>query len=251
MTTLDRPAVRINRDAPLPYYHQLKQILLREIGTVWHDGDLLPSEGELCARFGVSRPVVRRSLDELERDGRVYKIKGKGTFVTQPKLEAAHIQQVAGFFAVMRDAGHKVTSQVLRQEVAPAAAQVAKMLAVRVGEPVIAIDRVRSVDDVPISVVRAWISQTLCPGLEHVDLREASMYETIGKSYGLRPHHGNRTIEAVGISTEDAAFLGVRPGAPALLVESVVRTEDDIVLEYFIAVYRGDRSRLDIRLVHE
>jgi hypothetical protein len=56
----------------------------------------------------------------------------------------------------------------------------------------------------------------------------------------------------VAISAADAEQLGVEAGSPALLVDSVTRTEDDVAFEYFSAVYRGDRSTFDIQVVpHE
>jgi GntR family transcriptional regulator len=239
---------RIDRRGTTPFYHQLKEILLGHIGTGWVAGDKLPSESELCLRFGVSRTVVRQALDEMEHEGLLYKVKGKGAFVTGRKFEASFAQRAAGFHESMTSRGHVVRSQILAQEVVPASVPVARALELDVDEPVVAVDRVRSVDGVPIQVVRAWMPHGLCPGLEDVDLRDASLYTVLERRYGLRPHHGWRTIEAVAISQADAERLSVPPGSPALLVVSVTRTGADVPFEHFSAVYRGDRSRFDIQV---
>lgn len=239
----------VDRSAALPLYHQLKEILISEMRRNLTDGDRLPSEAELCARFHVSRTVVRQTLDELEREGVVYRIKGKGTYAVSRKLESNHIQSVVGFHAAMTRLGHRVSNRVLYQALEPATGRVSQQLGLHVGQPVVCIGRVRMVDDEPISVVRSWLPTDLCPGLEKVDLSDASLYSVIGSEYGLSPHHGRRSIEAIAISDEDAALLGVAPGSPALYSESLVSTERDRPLEYFVAVYRGDRSRLDIELV--
>jgi GntR family transcriptional regulator len=244
-----RPAPRIDRHGATPFYHQLREILLGQIGSGWFAGDKLPSESELCIRFGVSRTVVRQALDEMERAGLIYKVKGKGAFVTGRKFEASFAQRAAGFHDSMTGRGHVVSSEVLLQDVVPADAHVARMLGLDVGEPVVALDRVRSVDGVRIQVVRAWMPQRLFPGLERVDLRDASVYAVLAERWGLRPHHGRRTIGAIAIAAADAELLGVEAGSPALLVDSVTRTEDDVAFEYFSAVYRGDRSTFDIQVV--
>ncbi len=239
----------IERTGVVPYYHQLKAILVGDIGRGVFADSKLPSESELCRRFGVSRTVVRQALDEMEQEGLIYKVKGRGAFVTGRKLEASHVQEVAGFYASMTGQGHMVRSRILRQEVVPASPHIALALALDVGEPVLALDRVRNVDDIPISVVRAALPIRLFPTLEDVDLRDSSLYSVIAERFGRKPHHGNRTIEAIAIAAVDAHHLGVRPGSPALRLESVVRSEDDVPFETFVAVYRGDRSKLDIRIV--
>lgn len=249
MTIDERPVVRINRQAPLPLYYQLQEILVGAIGTTLRDGDLLPSESDLCQQYGVSRTVVRQALDEMAHEGLIYKVKGKGAFVTGRKLETSHVQTVAGFHASMAARGHRVTSRVIRQEVTPATPHIASLLETLVGDPVVHVERVRSVDDVAISIVRAWLPAVLCPDLETVDLRGVSMYAVIRERYGLEPARGSRTIEAIEISDADAHLLGVRRGSAALRLESLARTSDGVPLEYFISVYRGDRSKLDIELV--
>jgi len=67
--------------------------------------------------------------------------------------------------------------------------------------------------------------------------------------HGLTPHHGRRTIEAVAMPAAEARLLGVPPGSPGLLVESVTSTAEDVTFEYFVALYRGDRSRFDIEVL--
>ena len=167
----------------------------------------------------------------MEREGLVYKVKGRGAFVTGRKFESTFVQHAAGFHASMTGRRHAVASEVLLQEVAPASAHVARMLGLDVGSPVLALDRVRSVDGVPIQVVRAWMPHGLCRGLEAVDLRDASVYAVLAGRHGLTPHHGRQTIEAVAMPADEARLLGVPPGSPGLLVESVTSTVDDLAFE--------------------
>src|SRR5262249_16618405 len=78
----------LDRRSSVPLHYQLQEILHQHIasgrGKV---GDPLPSEGELCSLFGVSRIVVRQALEVLEDDGEVIRMQGKGTFVAEPKLD--------------------------------------------------------------------------------------------------------------------------------------------------------------------
>ena len=78
-----RPAPPIDRGADTPLWMQLKAILQGQI----QEGELQPdsrlySENELCKIFGVSRTVVREALSELVHDRFIYRIQGKGTFIS-------------------------------------------------------------------------------------------------------------------------------------------------------------------------
>jgi GntR family transcriptional regulator len=78
---------RIVRDSPIPYYAQLMEIILEAIDEGrWRPGDLIPSEAELTATYQISRTVIRDALDLLGNQGRIRRIKGKGTMVVEPVL---------------------------------------------------------------------------------------------------------------------------------------------------------------------
>ncbi|HEX4806110.1 MAG TPA: GntR family transcriptional regulator [Conexibacter sp.] len=76
----------LNRTQVVPLYYQLEELLESRIVTgVWAPHERLPSERELCEEFDVSRAVVRPALEILERQGRIVRVQGKGTFVAPPK----------------------------------------------------------------------------------------------------------------------------------------------------------------------
>src|SRR5438105_2839120 len=73
---------RIDRSSPVPFYYQLKQILLADIKRrQLSPGDRLSGDHELCEVYGVSRTVVRQALADLEADGVIERAKGRGTFI--------------------------------------------------------------------------------------------------------------------------------------------------------------------------
>jgi GntR family transcriptional regulator len=231
-----------------PYYLQLKRILLKDLEDNGVEGSLLPSEAELCARYSVSRTVVRQALAELENDGLVLKVKGKGTFVTGHKLDTSFIQDNLGFYESMTRAGHVVQSRILKLGAKPSTVDLARLLEIGVGEEVIHFDRVRSVDGRPVQVVRAFMPARLFPGLVGVDMTDRSLYQVLRDTYGLRPASGHRAIEAVPLSREDANHLGVPKGTPGLRVYSITRSGDGTVFEHFIAHYRGDSFRFELEV---
>lgn len=246
MTETMRPAIDFRSFEP--YYAQLKRILLKDLEADGAEGSLLPSVAELCAQYSVSRTVVRQALVELENEGLVLKVKGKGTFITGRKVDTSFIQDTLGFYESMTRTGHAVQSQVLKLALEPSPVEVARLLEIGVGEDVIGFDRVRSIDGRPVQVVRAFMPAKLFPGLADVDMTDRSLYQVLRDSYGVRPASGHRAIEAVALSKEDAAYLGVAKGTPGLRMHSVTRSSDDVLFEHFIAHYRGDSFRFDLEV---
>ncbi|MCX8066239.1 MAG: extracellular solute-binding protein [Anaerolineae bacterium] len=81
---------RIERDSPVPLYHQLKTLIREQIESgLWRPGDRIPTEHELCRLYGISRSPVRQALKELEYEGVLVRRPGAGTFVNeQPSRQA-------------------------------------------------------------------------------------------------------------------------------------------------------------------
>ena len=129
------PGLAIQRDVNIPYYEQLKRLIVQQIAADGLEpGDLLPSEGELCERYGVSRTVVRQAVGDLVNEGLLQRMRGKGTFVGRPKLREQFIESTVGFFEDLTARGETVESVVLSLELVPATAKVAKALAGRAVE---------------------------------------------------------------------------------------------------------------------
>lgn len=240
----------IDRRSYIPLYVQVKDALkdLIEGGGV-AAGEQLPGEPELCRIFDVSRTVVRQALRDLELQGLILREKGKGTFVAEPKLPEGLFQELTGFYEDMAGKGRPPVSQMLKQEVMPASPKIAGFLKLRQGVEVVHIDRLRFVDGEPLVLVATYLPAARCPGLERVDFTERSLYEYLESAYGLVIARGRRVLEAVPASEYEAGLLGVKKGAPLILLDSVSYLADGTPIEYYHALHRGDRSRFEVELL--
>jgi GntR family transcriptional regulator len=240
----------MERSSPVPYYAQLKEILAEQIrnGT-WQPGVRLPTETELCERFEVSRTVVRQALTDLVHDGLIVREQGKGSFVAQPKISEGLVQRLTGFYEDMAERGLRPTSQVLRQEVVPASATLARFLEVEPRTELIVIDRLRFVRGEPLVLVTTTIPRDICPQLIDVDLRHRSLYDVLRHEAGIVITRGRRWIEAVAATARQASLLAVRKGAPLIRLESVSYRGDGRPVEYYDAIHRSDRARFEVDLV--
>ncbi len=241
---------KIDRSSYIPFYVQvhdgLKEFI--EHGGA-RPGDQIPSEPDLCRMFDVSRTVIRQALRGLENEGLIVRIKGRGTFIAEPKIGESLFQKLTGFYQDMTQKGHVPVSKVLKQAVIPANAKVAAFLQLAPETPVIRIDRVRYVEDEPIVFVTTYLPHTLCPGLVETDLTRRSLYAYLEETYGLVLDRGRRILEAIVAGEYEASLLEIKEGAPLISLESISYLPDGTPLEYYKALHRGDRSMFEVELI--
>jgi GntR family transcriptional regulator len=246
-----KQGISINRDSPLPYYLQLKNALIAQIESGhWQPGDQLPSEPELCQHFGVSRTVVRQSLKEMAYEGMVLREKGKGTFVAEPKISSTSlVHSLVGFHQDMTERGLKMADKILEQSILPASQKVAANLQLEDLSPVIKINRLRYVEDEPVVLVASFLPYESCRKLVSADLTEESLYAYLEKEYDLRIVRGRRLIDAVGANEQQSNLLEIELGSPLIRIESISYLDDGTPIEYFHALFRGDRSRFEVEIL--
>lgn len=85
----------LNKDIPVPLYYQLKQIILSKLmaGELKID-ECLPTEIEFVHTLGISRSTVRQAFNDLVNEGYLYREKGKGTFISKPKIDEGFLQKL-------------------------------------------------------------------------------------------------------------------------------------------------------------
>lgn len=240
----------IDRAHPIPLYHQLKTIILRQIkqGALKAD-DRLPAEIDLAQKYGVSKATVRQALGELEIEGLVRRIQGRGTFISEAKVEQGP-RELTSFTQEMRKREMRPASRVLLHEVMEAQGDVAEKLKVAEGSRVFCLKRLRLADDHPMGVQAAYVPLDLAPDLPAQNFENASLYEFLKNRYGLVPVRAREIHVAVTLDPADAALLKVPEGSPALAAERVTYLESGRPMELVHSLMRGDRYEIMLDLVH-
>lgn len=237
----------VDRDAPLPLYHQLRQALLRSLEQGhWKEGDLIPTEREICQTYRVSRITVRRAIGELVREGYLVSYQGKGTVVARPKIQR-QLSQLRSFSEEMEASGLRAGSRLLSLRQEPALGDVAAALQVEEGAWIWIVERLRLVNDEPTIVSTSHLRLpshiVLTPAQLH---GQASLWQTL-RLQGVTFARSESTIQAIAGGTRESQLLEVPPGSPLLLVESIVYSDDDVPVEYTRMVARGDRYKYTVR----
>lgn len=239
----------IDKSSTVPYYRQLKEILRADIEQRdLRSGTRLPGDHDLCERYGVSRPVVRQALSELQYEGVLERVKGRGTFVVSQLASQSLVQSLTGLFDDVAAMGRKLRSEVRTLRVTAADPDVAARLGLSAGTAVVEVERLRFVDDEPWVYTVSHVPAALAPDLVDHDLREQSLYGLLERRYGLRLIRSRRAVEAHGATTSLARDLGLARNAPVLKLTNVTYGTDDQPVETFVAYHRGDRSRFEVEV---
>ena len=241
----------LNRDLPIPLYHQLKTLILQEIEAGrWKADEQLPTEEQLSVRFHVSKITVRQALRELANLGWVRREQGRGTFVQKLALEEGP-RKLTSFTDEMQSHGLAATSQVLDKGIIAAPADVAAHLKIRTAAPVFCLRRLRLADGVPMGVQTAHLPMEMVPGIEDVPFENQSLYDVLRSRFDLHPLSAKETLIAVAISAPDANLLRVPAGSPALAAERLTLLTQGVPLEYAQSIMRGDRYKVVLDLVQQ
>jgi GntR family transcriptional regulator len=239
----------IDKASPVPYYQQLKDILRTDIADRGlRSGDRLPGDHELCEQYGVSRPVVRQALSELQYEGVLERVKGRGTFVAPQLTSQSLVQSLTGLYDDVAAMGRTLRSEVRTLKVTAADPDVAARLEIPVGTAVVVTERLRFVDDEPWVYAISHVPAALAPDLVDQDLRDQSLYALLERRYGLKLARSRRAVEAHTATAALARDLGIPRHGPVLKLTNVSFGPDNRPVETFVAYHRGDRSRFEVEL---
>jgi GntR family transcriptional regulator len=234
--------------SPVPLYTQIKEILRsRVLDGSYKPHDQMPSESELMAAFGVSRITVRQALGDLQKEGLVFKIHGKGTYVSKPKA-FQNVGQLMGFGEAMSRMGYETLSQVVSIKTIAAGKTVGPKLGVKEREPVSELRRVRYLNREPISLDVTYVPRAIGERLAKEDLAHRDIFLILENDYGLSLGEAQLQIEAMLADESLARFLKVEEGAPVLRIERLTFTAAGEPIDFEYLYYRGDAFQYRMRI---
>jgi len=242
----------LDRSIPVPLYFQLKTLLLEDIKNgVYPPGSMIPTENELIDKFGVSRTTVRQTITELAKEGWLYRVKSKGTFVTRPKIRQDFLSTIESYNTEMKRKGLRAATEVLELKVDRAGDDVAACLNISPSDKVVCLYRRRFANDDPIVTIHTYLPDSSCHFVMSSDLANVSLYSELGRSDETHVVQIRRHVEAGLATKEDASLLDVKKGSPLLLTSSIGCNVYGTPIEYSVARYRGDLSAFDVVVAPE
>ncbi|WP_112182039.1 MULTISPECIES: GntR family transcriptional regulator [Paraliobacillus] len=237
----------IDKNSPVPIYHQLEQHIkqLIEKGDL-KPGDMIPSEREYADKYNVSRMTIRQAIVNLVNERYLYRVKGKGTFIKEKKLEQS-LQGLTSFSEDMKSRGMKASSKLISFEIIPADSKLANQLGIQEHGPVYEIKRIRLAEEEPMALERTYISANKVKGLTE-EIVQQSLYEYMEEKLLLKIAKGTQEIEAAIVNNEEVEYLKIPEHSPIMLIQRATSLEDGTIVEVVKSSYRADRYKFMIEL---
>ncbi|AHG64688.1 transcriptional regulator, GntR family [Advenella mimigardefordensis DPN7] len=231
-----------------PLYAKIEAALAAEIasGTL-AAGAQLPTEEQLIARFHMSRTTVRKAIENLVVRGLVEIRRGKGTFVTHPKVTQA-LTELTGFAEDMVVLGRHPTSRLLDKRIVNADEQIARALQIAPGTQVYRIERIRLADGIPMSFDETYLPLEIGEKVVSNNLDAEPIFDLLENKYALPLVEASYQLEAVTADKHVAQALNIAIGAPIFLIERTSYSTGEQPVDYEKLYYRGDSIRFATRL---
>ncbi|MFO8035176.1 MAG: phosphonate metabolism transcriptional regulator PhnF [Anaerolineales bacterium] len=240
-------ALKIDKDSPVPMYHQLKEAIKEQI----LNGDLkpnekIPSENMLAETYSISKMTVRQAMSRLVSEGLINREQGRGTFVA-PKHLKHPLRRMASFTEDMRSRNLEPGSKILKFERIPAPKEVAEALSIEHGEEVTRIKRLRLANDRTVGLHDTYLRKDIQISQESLE-STGSLYKLLESKKGVQFKGGEDSIEAIQATEQLSEILKVPANTALLQVTRIAKDSRGEPLEYVVAVYRADLYRYTIQL---
>ena len=234
----------VNKASVIPIYYQIAQYFHNLIGqNKLLPGQAIPTENEICMMFGVSRMTVRRAISELVAEGMVYAQKGKGTFVSKPRLDNDGFN-LNDFYKEMIQKGMQPQTKLLEVKIVKADDVLAEKLKIEHNTRCLFFRILITANDEPLVYeVKYTVYEKQKPILES-ELKDPSLSNLAAMHTDSLPSTSKRTLMVATTTEEEARILGVQADMPVFLMEQFIFDFNKRPIAWGKSIFRGDRYKL-------
>ncbi len=237
--------VTINKYSNVPLYCQLKNLILEKIEKGEFEADSkIPSEQDFCEQYDISRPTVRQAINDLTASGQLYKMKGKGTFVSAQKTYIS-VKDYSGFTDSILDSKDPSAKNILAIEVINGQehSRIAEIFSLKpdTKSDFAAISYTNALSNDVISLNVSYIPLSLFPEVCE-DIKNNK--DILRGKYPLIPNSTKSMLDIISTDQKDAIHLKLQPGQPLIRINNVLYSKSGQPVEYVVTKYRADKTRL-------
>lgn len=230
----------INKESEIPLYQQLIHSIKKNIEEgMLKENDKIPAESEFCTVYNLSRTTVRQALKLLEKEGYIYKMQGKGSFVSSPKIYQDR-SGLSKFYDDMMSLGKTPVSRILSLKIKKPNSLVKEKMNLTDEGFICEIVWIRYGNEEALIYETISLNYSLVEGIEKINLESKKLYDVLTNEFGIKMTRGKELFYPCKIDIAEAKSLNLNEGDLGMKVERIV-FQGSKVLEYTKSTVRGDR----------
>jgi DNA-binding GntR family transcriptional regulator len=245
-TVANNLGLSIDRSSPVPLYHQVVQGIEAAIYSgVLEPGSRLDNEIDLAAQLNLSRPTMRKAMDELVRSGLLVRKRGVGTQVVSSQVRRP--LELSSLYDDLTNNGKKPTTEVLSFSYLEADDATLATLQLPAGSKVYHFTRLRKVGGKPLALMENWVRDDIA-AMDEAMLAAEGLYAILRRG-GVNFRLANQRIGAMIANDYQASMLDTGAGSALVTMERTAVDDTGRRVETGHHVYRADSYSFEMTLV--
>jgi GntR family transcriptional regulator len=225
---------------PFPLYYQLEKVLRKRIlsGKLKTD-QAVPTEKELCQEFGISRITVRQALLSLESDDLIRREQGRGTFVSFRKENPIKFR-LYGMVEDLFQMGAQTLLKLHSKKLINPDPGIVKDMKLSPKEKVYLFEGIRYLENKHKAFFQAFVPEEIGKNIRLKDPSRPLFIERVEREILETVKRGRQIISASMADPSLARIMGVKRGAPLLVVKRIYFSRSGRGMEMAVTHFPGD-----------
>lgn len=238
----------MDKTSAVSLHEQLDTIMRSDLKNHrWEPDQKIPSENELAQMYGLSRMTVRGVINNLVNDGLLYRVQGKGTFVSPIKLDV-DTAGIQSFREQIEDKGYQFYTDIISCETIKTTAYLKETLKLHDNiSELLYVYRLTYIEDDPTCIHKAFILPDAAKFVTKENLEKMSLFSLL-KYCGYSTNSIMETIKTDFPTESDCKLLKIGKWHPLLIVSDIHETSSGnpfILNEY---AFRGEKVNINVEV---
>lgn len=243
--------IKINKLVTTSIYKQIASGITDAIDSgLLKYGDKLPTEKEICQTFLISHTVVKMAYEKLIGEGKIKRIKGKGTYVTN---RGSFRTKLHSFYEVdikNNDSETKYSTEVVLFDKITKDYSAYRVMKLQNGEKCYKLVTLTKSDQNPIVLQKIYLPVKLYPNFLDCYMNFDKLYDFLESDCcGKEINNLHSIFSAINASASDALLLNLNTDEAISFIRTKVEDKNDEIIAYVCSYFPGDLSEFEV-IVH-